>query len=191
MQTQADGLKRILEVLDVLEIPYQLVGSLASSVYGIPRTTMDVDLVADLRTDHIKEFVSQLKADFYADPEMIKEAIARGRSFNLIHYASSFKFDIFPLQKDEYSQTQFRRREFAETRLLGDPIECAVATAEDTILSKLRRYRTGGETSERQWNDLRGILQVSGAPLDLAYLNTWAPRLGVVDLLERLLHQEP
>jgi hypothetical protein len=191
MQTQADGLKRILEVLDVLEIPYQLVGSLASSVYGIPRTTMDVDLVADLRTDHIKEFVSQLKADFYADPEMIKEAIARGRSFNLIHYASSFKFDIFPLQKDEYSQTQFRRREFAETRLLGDPIECAVATAEDTILSKLRRYRTGGETSERQWNDLRGILQVSGARLDLAYLNTWAPRLGVVDLLERLLHEEP
>jgi len=189
MQTQADGFKRILEVLDLLEIPYQLVGSLASSMYGIPRATMDVDLVADLRTGHIDEFVSQLKADFYADPEMIKEALARGRSFNLIHYASSFKFDIFPLQKDEYSQTQFGRRQFAETRSLGDPIECAVATAEDTILSKLRWYRAGGETSERQWNDLRGILQVSGARLDLAYLNTWAPRLGVADLLERLLHE--
>jgi hypothetical protein len=190
MKTQADGFKRILEVLDLLEIPYQLVGSLASSIYGIPRATMDVDLVADLRTDQIDEFAAELKADFYADPEMITEALARGRSFNLIHYASSLKFDIFPLQKDEFSQTQFGRRQFAETRLLGDdPIECAVATAEDTILNKLRCYRAGGETSERQWNDLRGILQVSGARLDLAYLTTWAPRIGVADLLERLLHE--
>jgi hypothetical protein len=103
--------------------------------------------------------------------------------------ASSFKFDIFPLQKDDFSQAQFARRQFAETTSLGAPIECAVATAEDTILNKLRWYRTGGETSERQWNDVRGILRVSGARLDLAYLNTWAPRLGVADLLERLLHE--
>jgi len=150
---------------------------------------MDVDLVADLRAGQIEDFVAALKADFYADAEMIKEALTRGRPFNLIHYASSFKFDIFPLQKDEFSQTQFGRRQFAQTTSLGDPIECAVATAEDTILNKLRWYRTGGETSERQWNDLRGILQVSGARLDLAYLNTWAPRLGVADLLERLLRE--
>ena len=189
MKTQADGFKRILEVLGLLEIPYQVVGSLASSMHGIPRATMDVDLVADLRTDQIDEFAAELKADFYADPEMITEALARGRSFNLIHYASSFKFDVFPLQKDEFSQTQFGRRQFAETKSLGDPIECAVATAEDTILNKLRWYRTGGETSERQWNDLRGILQVRGSGLDFAYLNTWAPRIGVADLLERLIHE--
>ncbi|MGD0298916.1 MAG: hypothetical protein ABSE86_17555 [Bryobacteraceae bacterium] len=189
MKTQADGFRRILEVLDLLEIPYEVVGSLASSMHGIPRATMDVDLVADLRAGQIEDFVAALKADFYADAEMIKEALTRGRPFNLIHYASSFKFDIFPLQKDEFSQTQFGRRQFAQTTSLGDPIECAVATAEDTILNKLRWYRTGGETSERQWNDLRGILQVSGARLDLAYLNTWAPRLGVADLLERLLRE--
>ncbi len=170
MKTQADGLRRILEVLDLFEIPYQLVGSLASSIYGIPRVTMDVDLVADLRPDRIEEFVAELTADFYA--------LARRRSFNLIHYASSFKFDIFPLQKDEFSQTQFNRRQFAETTSLGDPIECAVATAEDTVLNKLRWYRFGGETSERQWNDLRGIVRVSGARLDLASLNEWASRLG-------------
>ncbi len=191
MKTQADAFKRILVVLDLLEIPYQVVGSLASSAYGIPRTTMDIDVVADFRLDQVKEFAAQLEADFYADPEMMREALARHRSFNLIHYASSFKFDIFPLQSDEYSQTQFGRRQFAETRLLGDdPVECAIATAEDTILNKLRWYRAAGETSERQWNDLRGIVQVSGDRLDLAYLNTWAPRLGVADLLQRLLAEE-
>jgi hypothetical protein len=62
-----------------------------------------------------------------------------------------------------------------------------VATAEDTVLSKLGWYRASGETSERQGNDLRGIVHVSGARLDLSYLNTWGPRLGVADLLERLL----
>ena len=63
----------------------------------------------------------------------------------------------------------------------------AVATAEDTILRKLEWYRAGGETSERQWNDLRGVLKVSGPRLDLAYMRHWAPYLKVDDLLERLL----
>jgi hypothetical protein len=138
MKNQAAGFERILEVLDLLEIPYQVVGSLASSMYGIPRSTADVDLVVNLRADRVDEFASQLKTDFYADPEMIKEALARRRSFNLIHYASAFKFDIFPLLEDDYSQTQFHRRQFKETRLLSDePIECAFATAEALAVKRL------------------------------------------------------
>ena len=88
-----------------------MAGSAASSLHGIARPTMNIDLVADLRADQVEELVAELKVDFYADREMIREALARGRSFNLIHYASSFKFDIFPLQKDEFSQTQFARRQ--------------------------------------------------------------------------------
>jgi hypothetical protein len=75
-------------------------------------------------------------------------------------------------------------------RSLGpDPIECAVASAEDTILRKLEWYRARGETSERQWNDLRGVLRVSGDMLDRDYLRTWAKYLKVDDLLERLLNE--
>jgi hypothetical protein len=173
-----------------MEIPYLVGGSVASSLHGIPRTTMDADLVVDLRTDQVEEFAAELQADFYADSEMMKEALRRERSFNLIHYDSSFKFDMFPLLKNEFDQVQFGRRRFEETTSLGDePIECAIATAEDTILNKLRWYRAGGETSEHQWNDMRGILQVSGAKLDREYLRLWAPRLGVADLLERLLSE--
>ena len=192
MQTPAEGFSRILGVLDRLEIPYMAVGSLASSLHGIARPTMDIDLVASLGVEQIDEFAAGLQADFYADPETMKDALARQRSFNVIHYATSFKFDIFPLLEDEYSQIQFGRRRFAESRLLGDePIECAYASAEDTILNKLRWYRIGGETSERQWNDLRGILQVQGDSLDRVYLQHWAERLAVSDLLEHLLHERP
>jgi hypothetical protein len=188
MKTPADGFKRILEVLDKLEMPYLVGGSVASSVHGIPRTTMDADLVVDLNVGRLEGFAEELRADFYADLGMMKDALQHGRSFNLIHYESSYKYDIFPLLSDDYSLTQFRRRRFENTTSFGDePIECAIATAEDTMLSKLRWYRAGGEISEQQWNDVRGILQVSGPQLDFEYLRTWAPRLGVEDLLERLL----
>jgi len=188
MATPADALARLLELLDRAEIHYYIGGSVASSTHGIPRTTMDVDLVADINPDQIDELVGLLQAEFYADATMIREGLARGRSFNLIHYGSAYKFDVFPLRKDDYSRIEFDRRAFAEIRSLGpEPIACAIATAEDTILRKLEWYRAGGETSERQWNDLRGVLKVSGPRLDLAYLRQWAPNLKVDDLLERLL----
>jgi hypothetical protein len=78
MKTRADAFKRVLEVLDRLEIPYLVGGSLASSAYGIPRATMDADLVADVRLDQVAEFASELTADFYADPDMMKDALQRG-----------------------------------------------------------------------------------------------------------------
>ena len=82
----------------------------------------------------------------------------------------------------------FARCRFERCLSFGpEPLECAVATAEDTVLRKLEWYRAGGETSERQWNDLRGVLKVSGPRLDLDYLHHWAPFLKAEDLLERLL----
>jgi len=190
MATPAEGFSRLLAVLDPLEIPYYVGGSVASSAYGIPRTTMAADLVADLPSNQVDEFAALLQPDFYADAATMREAIARGRSFNLIHYKSAYKFDIFPPRHDGYSRREFSRRQFMKIRSVGpEPIECAVATVEDTILRKLEWYRAGGETSERQWNDLRGILQVSGARLDRAYLYEWARSLKVDQLLDRLLSE--
>jgi hypothetical protein len=188
MMTPADALKRLVEVFDGLAIPYMVGGSVASSIHGIARPTMDVDLVAALPPGQVDRFAAELRADFYADPEMIRAALEQGRPFNLIHYASTFKFDVFPTLPDPYHQTQLARRVIAEATQFGEvAIRCAVATAEDTILAKLEWYRAGGETSERQWNDVRGLVRVRGPALDLEYLRRWAPQLGVEDLVERLL----
>ena len=188
MVTPANALRRLVEVLDRLTIPHMIGGSVASSIHGMARPTMDVDLVAALQPSQVDRFAAELRADFYADPEVIRAALEGGRPFNLIHYASTFKFDIFPVLPDAYHQTQFERRVMAEATQFADvPVRCAVATAEDTLLAKLEWYRAEGETSERQWNDLRGIVRVRGRALDLEYLRRWAPHLGVEDLLERLL----
>lgn len=188
MSTVGEAFTRLLSVLDQMEIPYLIGGSVASSIHGISRPTMDADLVVDLPEDRVEEFASLLQPDFYADPEMMRQALKFGRAFNLIHYATTFKIDLFPLRSDEYSKTSFARRRFEESHSFGpESIECAVATAEDTILRKLQWYRAGGEVSEKQWNDLRGVRDVQRGALDYGYLRTWAVHLKVDDLLERLL----
>ena len=182
MATLADALVALLSGLDRLEISYYVGGSVASTFYGIYRTTNDVDLVANIAPERADELAECIGKEFYIDAATVRSAIAVGRAFNVVHLASACKIDIFPAKRDAYSQAAFARRAFRELRSLGpEPIECAVATAEDTI------YRAGGETSERQWNDLRGIRMVSGAILDYDYLRKWAPYLKVDDLLEQLL----
>ena len=188
MSTPAAAFARLLEVLDRMEIPYHVTGSVASSAHGVPRTTLDIDLVVDLKPEQIEAFASDLEQEFYADAAMIREAFARGRAANLVHLETAWKFDLFPLQGDAYSRTAFGRRSFREVRPDGrEAMKCAVATAEDTMLRKLEWYRAGGETSERQWNDLRGVCDSARQQLDIAYLRKWACELKVEDLLENLL----
>lgn len=192
MSTLAEAFRRLLGVLDRMEIPYEVGGSVASSAHGIPRTTLDVDIVVDLRPEHIDTFADELQPEFYADAAQIREAFARGRAANLIHIGSVWKFDLFPLRKDEYSKQEFARRAFREVRPDGgEAIECVVASVEDTILRKLERYRAGGEVSERQWNDIRGVCRAAGGHMDVPYLRRWAADLKVEHLLEKLLGQNP
>jgi hypothetical protein len=187
MSTPAEALARLLAAFDRLEVAYAVGGSAASSAHGIPRTTLDVDLVVDLRSDLIDALAEELNTEFYIDPGMIREAFARGRAANIIHLETAWKFDLFPLREDEYSRTEFKRRVFREIRPDGrEAIECAVATGEDTVLRKLEWYRDGGESSERQWNDLRGICKAAGGRLDVNYLRRWAVILKVSGLLEKL-----
>jgi hypothetical protein len=69
-----------------------------------------------------------------------------------------------------------------------DPFsEVSVASAEDTIISKLRWYRLGGEVSDRQWRDILGVLQAQQGRLDLDYVRTWCRSERVEDLLDRAL----
>jgi hypothetical protein len=188
VSTAAGAFSRLLEVLDLLEVAYHVGGSVASSAHGLPRTTLDVDLVVDLRPEQIDAFAAELADEFYVDAATIREAFSRGRSANLIHLRTAWKFDLFPLKSDDYSRTAFGRRTFREVRPDGrETVECAVATPEDTILRKLEWYRAGGEVSERQWSDLRGICGALKGRLDLNYLRRWAAELKVLDLLETLL----
>jgi hypothetical protein len=180
----------LLDALNRLEIRHMIGGSLASSMRGIPRSTNDIDLVAVIEEEHISPLAAALRGDFYADPQSIREALYHRRSFNVIHFESGAKFDIFPAAGDAYLETQIDRSKLQEVALgEGASVRCFLATAEDIILAKLAWYRAGGEQSDRQWNDVRGVLAVQGALLDRAYMQQWAEYLKVRDLLQRLFSE--
>ena len=167
-------------------------GSTASGIHGFMRTTADIDVVVQMDRDGVDGFVEHFQPNFYVDASLIETALRLERAFNIIHLGSSFKIDVFPLTKDRYQQVQFANRRFATTTTFGDPIEMCVCSPEDVILSKLNWHRLGGK-SERQWNDVLGVISVQRGLLDLPYLRQWAAELKIADLLEQALNerQEP
>lgn len=178
----------VTTTLDKLNIRYVLVGSFASSLHGLYRTTADIDLLADIRPEHASPLHEALKEHFYVDELAMSQAIARGQSFNAIHFESVFKVDLFVASDNEFAGTQLNRRQLK--RLAPDQLdEVYIATAEDTLLAKLRSFRSGNESSQNQWNDVLGILSVVREGLDSEYLHDWAERLGVGDLLQRALNE--
>jgi hypothetical protein len=174
--------------LETLDVPYFVGGSVASTAYGMIRTTQDIDLVADLRPEHVLPFAEILGKSFYIDTEMILDAIQRRGSFNLLHYETAFKVDIFIPRARPYDQMQLDRRLRRTVKKETDFTLC-FASPEDTILTKLEWYRMGHEVSERQWRDVIGVLKIQAERLDLMYLRQWAVDLGVIDLLVKALKE--
>lgn len=178
----------VTQTLEQIGISYAVGGSLASSLHGVMRSTLDVDIVADMRLEHIPPLVATLSKEFYADDEMMRDAIEHHSSFNLIHYETAFKVDIFIRKLRDFDTMQLERR---RTSIIATNPERSVyvTSPEDTILAKLEWYRMGGEVSDRQWRDILGVLKTRAGELDLAYLRKWAGELNVNDLLERALRE--
>lgn len=177
---------KVTEVLEKLGIPYLVGGSLASTLYGMVRTTQDSDIVADMRLEHIQPFVASLQNEFFIDEEMMAESIQRNSSFNIIHRETMFKVDVFIPRPRPFHQSQLARAQ-KQTFSTDPEVSARFSSAEDTILSKLEWYRLGGEVSERQWRDVLGVLKTRAGALDLDYLRKWAKELKVSDLLEQAL----
>ncbi|HJQ69119.1 MAG TPA: hypothetical protein VKA70_09115 [Blastocatellia bacterium] len=185
---QLEVLFKVLAVLERLNIDYVIGGSFASSAHGFARATMDVDLLAAISREHANLLVSELGSEFYADEQSIRRATDEQRHFNIIHIDTSFKIDVFVAKPGGFDEKQLERRRL---RVINDEPErtAYVATAEDTILAKLKWYRLGNEVSDRQWQDVIGVIKIQAGRLDTDYLKQWADTLGVSDLLERALAQ--
>jgi hypothetical protein len=171
-------------VLDGLGIPYLIGGSLASSVHGEPRSTNDVDILADFRPEHVLSFVQAIQAEYYVSETAVREAVGLGRHFNVIHMKAAVKVDVCVAGDDPFDQERLRLRE--RLQLPTEPeVTVYLDTAEHSVLRKLEWYRRGGEVSDRQWRDVLAILRIQQARLNGTRLDAWASRLGVSDLLER------
>jgi hypothetical protein len=174
----------VAQALERIGVDYALGGSVATSLQGEPRSTNDIDFAVRLTALDVEPLIKALGPDFEVDDEALLEAIGKRRSANIFHLPSMTKVDLFIRGAEAFDESEFTRRVRIEIQPQRDLF---VATVEDNFLRKLRWFRMGGETSDRQWRDLLGLLRVSGGSLDLVYLRHWAGLLGVADLLERAL----
>lgn len=160
-------------------VDYMLTGSVVSTYYSEPRSTIDVDVVATATAANLLEFVRSLdRARFYVPSE---ETILSDTQFNVIETGTGWKLDVMTRKDRPFSVIEFERR--IKVTFLG--ISTYIATAEDVILSKLEWASMSG--SERQLGDVRSIIDVQGKDLDFDYLRKWAAELSVSDVLETLL----
>ncbi len=174
----------VRDALESAGVKFAVGGSWASTTYGEPRQTNDIDIVASFSISTLPTFLDFLGDGFYFDADTAREAFLLGRAFNVIHRQWSFKFDFFPVQ-DEHGAAELGRVVEVDIPALSErPVP--VVSAEDIIVAKLRWYREGGSVSEQQWRDIAGVLRAEGGRLDWDYLELWARKLGLSGLLEKV-----
>lgn len=183
---QAELLRRVVDALERLKLPYLVTGSIATILYGEPRFTNAIDVVVQLPLDRAEALVAAFPAgEFDVDLEQVRAAIARRGQFNIIHPASGLKVDVMIPAMDD-----FDRSRFARTRRVRPAagLEADFAAPEDVIVKKLQYYAEGG--SEKHLRDIRGVLRVSSTAVDREYVAAWAERLGLREPWELILDAE-
>lgn len=173
---------KVAGALESLGVAYFLGGSMASSMQGEPRSTNDVDIVADLEVSQVLPFVNALGSDFEVDAESLLEAVRLRLSWNIFHLPSALKVDLFVARLGEFDRSELGRRRRVE---VAPGSALFVKSPEDTVVRKLLWFREGGGLSDRQWRDVVEVLRVSGSVMDLVYLREWAANVGVHDLLQK------
>ena len=172
-----DWLFQFTEPLERAGVPYAIVGSVASSVYGEPRATNDLDLVIQLAPADAAKLAGAFPATaFYVPPqEVIAVELARthGGHVNVIALETMTKADFYPLSPAEAAWFSRRRSLEVAGRLLWFAIPEAV------IVHKLRFFREGG--GERHLRDIRGMLAVSGDQIDRELIDRACGELGLAD----------
>ena len=189
MISAGDAFEGLRTALEAAGIRYAVGGSWASTAFGEPRFTNDVDILADLRPDNVEPFLSRLPATFYVDFDEARKSILAGQPFNVIYMPMAFKFDFFPARAFPLGIEELDRAVFlAGTGLSEDP--APFVTPEDILLAKLHWFRAGGEVSDVQWRDIQGIVRVRSLTLDRSYLEEGSRRLGILDLLEKAMSDQ-
>jgi len=174
-------------IFDELGLRYALGGSMASSLLGEPRSTVDVDMAVAMDRASGEALLERVGPEFYVPVESARAAIRSRSSFNLVDTANALKVDIFVLGDGLLDRMQIERRVLVE--IPGAPAGIWVTSAEDQVLRKLDWYRQGERVSDRQWRDVVGILRVHGGSIDRAYLAASARAVDLENDLEEALRQ--
>ncbi|MFB2835557.1 hypothetical protein [Floridanema evergladense] len=180
---------QLATILNFLNIPYYVGGSVASSLQGEVRYTEDLDLAIDIQFAQVEPLIQAMAGQFYISEVAVIEAInGRTSSFNVIHLATTEKADLFVMRDDDFSHSQMSRRQL---HIPDNDVSKSfyVCSPEDTVLQKLLWFRMTARESQKQWRDILGVLKLQGENLDFSYLNQWGEKLQLTDLLTQAFQE--
>jgi hypothetical protein len=168
--------EKLRAVLESADIPYFVTGSFASSAHGIPRSTNDIDIVIAPSREQLSALLAQFPpTEFATDRDAAFDALNRRSQFNVIDYATMWKVDFILRQYTPFDASRFARRSIVE--IAG--VRLQTASPEDILITKLWWAKLG--ESDRQINDVAGIIQVQGTGLDIEYVERWVAVLELDD----------
>jgi len=173
---QEELLKIVTSFLEKNKIPYFITGAWSAIFYSKPRASHDIDFVVELYKADIKRVtvaLSRLGSDFLFQKEVVKEAILKKGNFGILYLPTALKLDFWILEDELFARSMFNRRR--RVKMFGQAM--LMASAEDTILQKLRWYKEAGV--EKHLIDAAFVYQIQDKNLDKKYLEDWASKLKV------------
>lgn len=185
LEVVADALRRF-ENIGLIPL---IGGSFASSAWGRPRQTHDLDLTVHVLLEHIEPLVAAFESDYMVNRSELEAAVDEPKwpnGFQLLHFDSTFKIDVFQSENRDYDKLVFRRAREVE---ISSGVRARYVSAEDIVLMKLRWYVLGNRISDRQWNDLVQVIEIQGEAFDREYLLHWAEHFGLKDLAQEALNE--
>ncbi len=166
-------LQRATQALQQVGISYHLTGGLASSYYGEPRLTQDIDFVVAMKQEDIAVLIQILAPQFLVDLEAMEDAVSNDRLFQGLDQETFLKVDF---HVGGSVRGEFERS--VETELFPGVV-VSIASKCDAIVSKLLWIKAGSGKSRQ---DVLGML-LDPDPIEEALLLDLAEEHGVADIL--------
>ncbi len=171
-------IERIVKCLSQAQLPYHITGDLASSYYGEPRYTQDIDIVLTIQSsEDIKSLFELLSPEFIFDEVAARNAISEKSMFQLLDDATMIRVDI---HVGESVPQELKRSKDVE---LLPGLRANLVSCEDAILSKLLWIKKGSGKSEQ---DVIMMIK-SASELDVNFVKSMSESLGVSEILENLI----
>lgn len=170
----------VVEALEACGIPYMLVGSYSSNIYGSDRATQDADFVIELDQGEMGDLARRLEPSIRIDPQMSFETVTMTRRLVANVVGTTFRVEFFFLSADSHDQERFQRRRqvpFLDRRIW-------IPTAEDVIVTKLHWAILGNRSKDR--DDVRDVIAVQGDRIDWDYVHRWCEQHGTRALLDEI-----
>lgn len=182
--THLDLAVAMSRLLEEVAVRYVIGGSVASSLVGEPRSTVDIDIAVELDPENLDLLLEKVRPTFYVPENDAAPAVRDRDCFNLIHNEAALKVDLFVLGDGTLDLNQLDRRMRVQVST-DPPAELWITSPEDQVLRKLDWYRQSGEVSDRQLRDVIAILQINEQRLDDDYLTETAELVGLSALLNQ------